>query len=96
MPDPLKSWFKENQTLVVFLIAQLIAFGAAGISIITYYVRMETRVSIMETRGAEYTVARLNTLEQRITVMEGKIETGLDRLERVVTELLKRPSPPPP
>ena len=31
----LKSWFNENQTLIYFLVAQAIAIGAAGVSIIT-------------------------------------------------------------
>jgi len=84
MPDQIKSWFKENQTLLVFLVAQAMAFGAAGISIVAYYVKMETRVSIMETRGAEYTVARLNRIDQQITVLEQKIDTNNDSIKRIV------------
>ena len=40
----LKSWVRENSTLVYFLVAQAIAIGAAGVSIIAYSVRLETRV----------------------------------------------------
>lgn len=84
MPEVIRSWFKENQTLVMFLVAQAVAFGAAGASIIAYYVKMETRVSIMETRGAEYTVARMNGFDQRITVLEQKIDKNTDSITRIV------------
>ena len=37
-----KSWVRENSTLVYFLIAQALAIGAAGVSIMAYSVRLET------------------------------------------------------
>ena len=37
----LKSWIRDNSALVYFLIAQAIAIGAAGVSIIAYSVRLE-------------------------------------------------------
>jgi len=49
----LKTWFRANATLVYFLIAQFIAIGAGAASVLAYMVKLETRVSIMETRGAE-------------------------------------------
>ena len=55
--DQAKSWLKENSTLAAFLIAQVLAIGAAAAAMIAYSVKLETRVHIMETRGAEYTVA---------------------------------------
>ena len=84
MPDQIRSWFRENQTLVIFLFAQLVAFGAAGAGIIAYYVRMETRVEIMETRGAQYTVTRLNKIDERITVLEQKIDKNSESINRIV------------
>jgi len=66
----LRSWFKENQTLVMFLGAQAIAIATAAAAILAYSVKLETRVSIMETRGASYTVDRLNRIDQRLTVLE--------------------------
>ena len=39
----LKSWFKENQTLVYFLIAQAIAIASAGLGFTSYMVRLNTR-----------------------------------------------------
>jgi len=92
----LRSWFKENQTLVIFLIAQALAFGTAGVSIIAYYVRMETRVSIMETRGAAYTVERMNKFDERITVLEqraAKNTASIERIIDVMTRELKRTPP---
>jgi exopolysaccharide biosynthesis protein len=84
-----KSWLKENQTLAIFLVAQLVAFGTAGISIVAYYVRMETRVTTMETRGAEYTVDRMNKFDQRITVLEQQQKSNTDTINRVV-EIMTR------
>jgi hypothetical protein len=95
----LKSWFKENQTLVLFLVAQAVAIGAAGASIIAYYVRMETRVEIMETRGAAYTVERMSRMEQRITVLEQSVKRNDASIERIVdtmTRELGKTVPMPP
>jgi len=88
----LRGWFKENQTLVIFLVAQAIALAAAGASMIAYYVKMETRVSIMETRGAAYTVERMNKFDERITVLEqrtAKAEARLERIVDIMTNVLK-------
>jgi len=85
----LKSWVRENSTLVYFLIAQLIAIGGGAAAMIAYSVRLETRVHIMETRGAEYTVARMEAMKERITVLEQQINQNAARIERVVQEYLK-------
>ena len=50
MIEPIKSWFQDNQTMVLFLAAQAIAIGTAGAAILAYSVKLETRVHIMETR----------------------------------------------
>jgi len=84
-----KPWFKENATLIYFLVAQLIAFGAGAASILAYMVKLETRVSIMETRGAEYTVARMSELRDKITVLEQKIDQNQSSIRRVIDEYLK-------
>jgi hypothetical protein len=89
MVDQLRSWFRENHTLVIFLIAQAIAVGTAAAAILAYSVRLETRVSIMETRGAEYTVARMEEMKQRITVLEQSQQANAARLERVVDIMTK-------
>jgi len=88
----LRGWFKENQTIVIFLVAQALALAAGGASMIAYYVRMETRVSIMETRGAAYTVERLNKFDERVTILEQRAIKNSAQIERVVdimTSVLK-------
>jgi hypothetical protein len=84
------SWFRENSTLIYFLIAQLIAFGTAGASILAYMVRLETRVSIMEDRGAAYTVGRMDEMKLKIAVLEEQIEKNEERINRILTEFLKK------
>ena len=89
MVEPLKSWFKENNTLVMFLGAQLIAMGAAAAAFIGYSVKLETRVSIMETRGAEYTVDRMNKISDRITIIEQRQQRNEAQIDRLVSEFIK-------
>jgi hypothetical protein len=89
MVEEVRSWFKENQTLMIFLVAQAVALGAAAAAVIAYSVKLETRVHIMETRGAEYTVSRMNGFDQRITVLEGMIKDNKERIDRILTQLLK-------
>jgi hypothetical protein len=85
MPD-VKSWFRDNQTLIYFLIAQSIAIGAAGISLIAYSVRMETRVATMETRGSPH----LEKIDARLTVLEAQTKENKDRLERIVDVMTRK------
>ena len=85
----LKSWVRENSTLVYFLIAQVIAIGAGAASILAYMVKLETRVSIMETRGAEYSVARMGRMEERITVIEQKMANNDIIMRRLIDEFVK-------
>jgi hypothetical protein len=85
----LKSWFKENHTIVIFLIAQMIALGIAGASMMAYFVRLETRTSIMETRGAEYTVARMEEMKTRIAILEQGIRKNEAQIERIIDMLTR-------
>jgi TolA-binding protein len=87
--DQAKSWIKDNSTLVTFLVAQLLAMGAGAAWVIAYSVKLETRVAIMETRGAEYTVARMNKIDERLTVLEQQIRKNADSIERVISLYLK-------
>jgi len=92
-------WIKENQTLVLFLIAQLAAMGAGAAWIIAYSVKLDTRVEIMETRGAEYSVARMARTEERITIIEQRQARNEDQIRRLVDEFIKaaqRQQQPPP
>jgi uncharacterized coiled-coil protein SlyX len=89
MVDQAKSWIKENSSLALFLVAQLIALGAAAAAIIAYSVKLETRVSIMETRGAEYTVGRIGEMNHKITVLEQKITQNEERIGRLLDQYLR-------
>ena len=95
MPEQIRSWFRENQTLMMFLGAQLLAFGAAGVSIVAYYVKMENRVMTLETRGAEYSVARMNRTDERITVIEQRQARNEQQITRIVDILTRDIGKPP-
>jgi hypothetical protein len=84
-----KPWFKENATLIYFLLAQLVAFGTAAASILAYSVRLETRVSIMEDRGAAYTVSRMDEMKMKISVLEQQIQKNEASINRLINEFLK-------
>ena len=88
MGGQMRSWFKDNQTLVFFLIAQAVAIGAAVLSMTAYMVRLETRVHTMEVRGSPH-LAEINT---RLTVLEGQTKTNKDSIERI-SEIMLRELP---
>ena len=81
----LKSWMRENATLVYFLIAQAIAIGTTGVSLIAYMVKLETRVAILEVRGSPH-LAEINT---RLTVLEGSTQDNKQRLDKMA-EIMTR------
>jgi Tfp pilus assembly protein PilO len=85
MMTSVRSWFHENQTLVYFLVAQAIAIGAAVLSITAYMVRLETRVSTLETRGSPH----LQEINNRLTVLEKQTEANKASLDRVVEIMLR-------
>jgi hypothetical protein len=89
MVEQAKGWLRENSTLIYFLIAQFVAIGAFAASGIAYFTRLDTRVSIMEERGAAYTVARMDEMKLKIAVLENQIEKNEDTISRV-RELLLR------
>jgi hypothetical protein len=80
-----RSFFKENATLVYFLIAQLVAIGAAVLSITAYMTRLEGRVVTLETRGSVH----LSGIDNRLTVLESKTETNKDAIERIKDIMIK-------
>jgi len=96
MVEQARSWFRENSTLIYFLIAQFIAIGAFVASGLAYMVKLETRVAIMETRGAEYTVARMEEMKLKIHGLEQQIEKNEDTIKRIIdimTRELGKPKP---
>jgi hypothetical protein len=84
-----RSWLRENSTLVYFLVAQAIAVGGGAAALIAYSVRLETRVHIMETRGAEYTVARMDEMKQRIAILEIQIKNNAESIVRIVNVMTR-------
>jgi hypothetical protein len=82
----LKAWVRANATLVYFLIAQAIAIGAAVLSMTAYMVRLETRVSTLETRGSPH----LSTIDNRLTVLESQTKTNKESIQRIVDVMTKR------
>lgn len=85
MPE-LKGWIRENSTLVYFLIAQAIAIGAAGVSVVSYMTNLEARVATLEVRGSPH----LSTIDNRLTVLESQTKENKERLERVVDIMTKK------
>jgi hypothetical protein len=81
----LKSWVKENATLVYFLIAQAIALIGGAAWGLSYMVNLESRVATLEVRGSPH-LADINT---RLTVLEGQTKTNKDSIDRVVTVMTK-------
>ena len=81
-----RSWLKENQTLVYFLVAQAIGAGTVLASLIAYSVRLEARVAILEIRGSPH----LSEVDRRLTVLEATTKENKDRLERVVDIMTKK------
>jgi len=88
----LKTWFSENSTLVVFLAAQAVAIAVGAASLLTYGVQLENRVHTMETRGAEYTVSRMQAIEHRLTLTESATAANAASILRIV-EVLTRDLP---
>jgi hypothetical protein len=83
--ETVKSWFKDNQTLVYFLLAQAIAIGAAVLSMTAYMVRLETRVLTLETRGSPH----LAVIDNRLTVLEAATADNKSRVNNVI-EIMTR------
>jgi uncharacterized coiled-coil protein SlyX len=81
----LKSWVKQNSTLVYFLIAQFIAIGAAVLSMTAYMTKLESRVNTLEVRGSPH----LAEINNRLTVTEKETEANKARIDRVV-EIMTR------
>jgi len=91
MNDRIKSWLSEHQTtLIVFLFGQLMVFGAGAASGFAYMVKLETRVHTMETRGAEYTVARMEEMRLAIAKLQQDIDKNEASINRIVDVLTKK------
>jgi uncharacterized coiled-coil protein SlyX len=91
MNDRIKSWLSEHQTtLIVFLFGQLMVFGAGAASAFAYMVKLEGRVSTMETRGAAYTVSRMDDMKLAIAKLQQDIDKNEKSIDRIVDVLTKK------
>jgi hypothetical protein len=77
MPE-VKSWFRDNQALVIALAAQAIIAGI-------YMVNLEARVSTLEVRGSPH-LAEITT---RLTVLEGATQDNKQRIDKMA-EIMTR------
>ena len=77
----LKSWVRENATLVYFLIAQALALISGGAWGLSYMVNLENRVATLETRGSPH----LGVIDNRLTVLESQTRDNKEAIDRVVT-----------
>jgi Tfp pilus assembly protein PilO len=85
MVDSMKSWFKENSTLVLFLLAQAATLFAGAAYGLAYTVRLEGRVDTLETRGSSH----LAGINNRLTVTEKETEANKARIDRIVEIMLR-------
>jgi hypothetical protein len=78
MTENLKSWFRENQVLVIALVGQAIIAGV-------YMVNLEARVNTLEDRGSPH----LGDINTRLTVLEGQTKDNKEAIDRVVAVMTK-------
>jgi hypothetical protein len=78
LTEELKSWFKQNQTLVIALVGQAIIAGI-------YMVNLEARVSTLEERGSPH----LSEINTRLTVLEGRTNDNKEAIDRIVSVMTK-------
>jgi hypothetical protein len=86
MVQEAKTWWRNNQSLALFLAGQFIAMCAAVLSMTAYSVRLETRVSTLETRGSPH----LSTIDNRLTVLESQTKDNKEAIDRIVAIMTKR------
>ena len=78
MTDVIRSWYKDNQALVLFLAGQAILLGV-------YMVNLESRVSTLEVRGSPH----LTVIDNRLTVLESEMDNAKDSIGRIKDKLTK-------
>jgi hypothetical protein len=88
----LKSWLRENQALVYFLVVQATAICVGGASLIAYSVNLENRVATLEIRGSPH----LAVIDNRLTVLEAVTKNNKESLDRVVEVLTRELGKPVP
>ena len=77
MTATVKSWIKENYFLGGLVIAIF--------SVTAYVVKLETRITTLETRGSPH----LQVIDNRLTALESLTKTNKESIERIVDKLTK-------
>ena len=77
MTATVKSWIKENYFLGGLVIAIF--------SVTAYVVKLETRITTLETRGSPH----LQVIDNRLTVLESLTKTNKESIEKIVDKLTK-------
>jgi hypothetical protein len=85
MVEQVKSWVRENTTLVYFLVAQTLALMSALAYIVNWKADIESRVHILEERGSPHLAA----INNRLTVTEKETEANKARIDRMVEIMLR-------
>lgn len=80
-----KSWARDNATLIYFLIAQAVALISGGAWGLSYMVNLENRVATLETRGSPH----LGVIDNRLTVLEAKTSDNKEAIDKVVNIMIK-------
>jgi hypothetical protein len=77
MTDTVKSWLKENYFLGGLFVALF--------SVTAYVVKLETRVTTLETRGSPH----LGLIDNRLTVLESTTRDNKSSIDRIVNVMTK-------
>jgi hypothetical protein len=78
MNSPIRQWLRENQTLLYFLAVQALA-------IIVYTVRLDGRVTTLETRGSPH----LAQIDNRLTILESGTKDNKASIERIINVMTR-------
>jgi hypothetical protein len=89
MMTEVRSWAKENSTLIYFLIGQAVIIVTALVSlsmaIASYRAETEARIKTLEVRGSPH----LEEINRRLTVTESETKTNKLMLEQIKEVLLR-------
>ena len=77
MTTTVKSWIRENYFLGGLVVAIF--------TVTAYVVKLETRVTTLETRGSPH----LAIIDNRLTVLEKQTESNKERIDHVVEIMLR-------
>jgi len=90
MVQEARSWLRENSTLGYFLFAQSVLLAGAGASVLTYFTRLDVRVTTMEERGASYTVNRMDEMKLAIAKLQQDIAKNEDQIKLIRDVMTRR------